>query len=179
MNHYIFEHGVTRLVVTVESIEGDVAVCRIVRRGHPRRTDQSYYRWLHGQPGPGDEITLPVAHLRPCSPGVRCIERKKAGRPYMAVLVVLAFCLLCYIIASMPGCETKVHRSSDSTATLLAQQRAVANQMEKERYARSLYSDTAYRKLSRHYYQTGRSDQELVEDLWLDSQPIIIIKERK
>lgn len=70
---YLFNHGVTCLVVKVLSVGTDgQARCKVARRLHePGKKSPDYFRWLHDQPGFGDEIVLPFELLRPCQYGVK------------------------------------------------------------------------------------------------------------
>lgn len=70
---YLFNHGVTCLVVKVLSVGLDgQARCKVARRLlEPGKKGPEFFRWLHDQPGFGDEIVLPFAMLRPCQYGIK------------------------------------------------------------------------------------------------------------
>lgn len=99
---YLFSHGVTILVVKVLSVGTDgQAHCKVARRLHePGKKGPAYFRWLHDQPGFGDEIVLPFEMLRPCQYGVKMrrsytrSEQFAPGKLLWAGLIVTLFFIL-------------------------------------------------------------------------------------
>lgn len=96
---YLFNHGVTCLVVKVLSVGNDgQARCKVARRLHePGKKSPAYFRWLHDQPGFGDEIVLPFEMLRPCQYGVKLRSVKRSeqfGKLIWAGLIVALFFIL-------------------------------------------------------------------------------------
>ena len=93
---YLFHHGVTCLVVKVLSVGTDgQATCKVARRLHEQgKNSPGYYRWLHTQPGFGDEIVLPFALLRPCQYGVKLRQSQVAPETFPWHKLIFAACLV-------------------------------------------------------------------------------------
>lgn len=175
--YYLFDSGKTKLVGRViRALPENQVIFKVQRMlfDPNRSSDQAYMRWTHTQPSPGDEIEIPASMLRPCAFNTFWIRGTEAPREtFQSVLGLLlifaAFAFVCWF-AHLPE-----PRDAANDAVIDARIRenddAVALKRDKQRIAYKILSRKAWRKWSFYYYQTGRNDNDLLNDIYIYRHP--------
>ncbi len=167
--YWYFNHGVTHWVVQVLEVKDGQALCRIdgvleewwKHRGDCKDSKYRHARWRHTQPHQGMEIELPMDMLRRCPRNLKLRAPIVRAEPFNWGKLILATCVLIAFFILVRGQEPVQDKTS---ATLLAQvEQGCQEQASKDAFAHKKLGK-AWSKWSRYYYETGRSDNQLVDD---------------
>lgn len=183
---YLFSSGVTHLVVQILSVEDGQATCKIYRRleewwKHKTKAEYAKYaQWLHTQPGPGKEIILPFEMLRPCNPAVKLMQPIDYS-PGLSHEAMGAFALLLIALFIAMSCWSSEYQKNLPDATTkaeLAQKLdSAAETAERKEQAletfKTLHSYYSWNSWKKYYYKTGRTEKELIDDVYFDGKPAL------
>lgn len=160
--YYYFNHGITHWVVQVLSITDGQALCQIDRVLEEWWNDRINAKWRHTQPHQGMEIELPMDMLRRCPRNLKMKRPNVRPEPfYWCGKLILAVCLVIAYFISVHGVQPVQDKTS---STLIAQvEQGFKDHASKDNFAHKKLGKL-WPQWSTYYFQTGRSDNQLVDD---------------
>lgn len=171
---HLFSHGVTSIVVQILREQDGQATCRVVRCVYPPgRHSPEFWRAQHDQPSPGEEIILPRDMLRPCPFSVRIRATRPTALPARIPIAATVGGILCILGFLFSGTFVPPPHADAVTEQLLQQAEEANAELElRQDFAHKHINKADWKKWSREYYETGRNDTDLVNDINWSGGPI-------